>query len=399
MPATYGADPEFVIADEFGALIPAHNLLSTSMTAEVGTDGCSSTGEMRPQPGTATQVFASVASLVDRLRNTIRPRYANAHVHAGAYAARSPLGGHIHISGVDHGILTGTVFPALDRLVTVPLQGVTNTAERQARSYGQLGEFRIQPHGGLEYRSVPSWISHPDIARGVLRITELLTEAAITQVPITTTLELETKDPITVRRFYNRIEIMRRTGQRLEEVDVLDAWDPTVDHSSDYTCASLEAPLPEPMLRTTPTPRSNRTISTLGVGEFRITGAGTTRHVMRYEVGPADQWVTSDTHIEHIGQFVSSRTRTGLRVTVCGWAEHRTTARVIVLSPDLYAIWIRWPLTRQLNNTLVLLGSELNPRTIALSMRYRASITPGTILERVMRRLCWNRRNTDMRGW
>jgi hypothetical protein len=37
-----------------------------------------------------------------------------------------------------------------------------------------LGDFRRQNHGGFEYRTLPSWLVHPKVAKGVLALTALI---------------------------------------------------------------------------------------------------------------------------------------------------------------------------------------------------------------------------------
>ncbi|WP_342561309.1 hypothetical protein NST84_16710 [Paenibacillus sp. FSL R7-0345] len=82
------------------------------------------------------------------------------------------LGGHLHFSGVT---LTAPLLRALDNYLALPLMLLEDAraAARRPR-YGVLGDFRIQPHGGFEYRTLPSFLVSPVIAKGAVFLAHLI---------------------------------------------------------------------------------------------------------------------------------------------------------------------------------------------------------------------------------
>ncbi|WP_234399624.1 putative amidoligase domain-containing protein [Paenibacillus popilliae] len=95
----------------------------------------------------------------------------------GRPLGRFPLGGHIHLSGLP---LTSELVRVLDTYVTLPVAVLEDPsgASRRPR-YGTLGDVRLQVHGGaggFEYRTLPSFLISPALAREVLA----LMKAAVT---------------------------------------------------------------------------------------------------------------------------------------------------------------------------------------------------------------------------
>jgi hypothetical protein len=83
-----------------------------------------------------------------------------------------PLGGHIHFSGV---ALNSHLLRSLDNYLALPLVLLEGETTRHRRPrYGFLGDFRLQPHGGFEYRTLPSWLISPQIAAGVLSLAAVI---------------------------------------------------------------------------------------------------------------------------------------------------------------------------------------------------------------------------------
>ncbi|MNO31926.1 hypothetical protein D3C76_219050 [compost metagenome] len=82
------------------------------------------------------------------------------------------LGGHLHFSGVT---LCAPLLRALDNYLALPLLLLEDAraAARRPR-YGVLGDFRIQPHGGFEYRTLPSFLVSPVIAKGAVFLAHLI---------------------------------------------------------------------------------------------------------------------------------------------------------------------------------------------------------------------------------
>ena len=97
-----------------------------------------------------------------------------------------PLGGHLHFSGV---VLTTDLLRALDNYLALPIAILEDERGVLRRpKYGTLGDFRRQPHGGFEYRTLPSFLVSPLVTKGVVclgylivRYYRLLTKRPLSQ--------------------------------------------------------------------------------------------------------------------------------------------------------------------------------------------------------------------------
>ncbi|PTQ55126.1 MAG: hypothetical protein BSOLF_0125 [Candidatus Carbobacillus altaicus] len=82
------------------------------------------------------------------------------------------LGGHLHARGVP---LTIEWIRRFDLYLALPLLALApETCAARLKRYGYLGDIRFKPHGGFEYRTLPSWIVDPSLARYVLLMWEAL---------------------------------------------------------------------------------------------------------------------------------------------------------------------------------------------------------------------------------
>jgi hypothetical protein len=126
-------------------------------------------GELRPDP----------ASTPDELAANVRRQLMRADAKAADDSLRwaagampisgIALGGHIHLSGIP---LTSRLLRQLDRYVALPIAMVESVTGRRPR-YGMLGDYRQQPHGGFEYRTLPSWLVSPAAAKAAFALTLL----------------------------------------------------------------------------------------------------------------------------------------------------------------------------------------------------------------------------------
>jgi hypothetical protein len=84
-----------------------------------------------------------------------------------------PVGGHIHFKGV---LLSGQLLRALDNYLAVPLLLIEEptSARRRREKYGFLGDFRLKPHGGFEYRTPASWLVSPEVSRAALCLAKVI---------------------------------------------------------------------------------------------------------------------------------------------------------------------------------------------------------------------------------
>jgi hypothetical protein len=236
-----GADPEFELHKN-GKFFPAHNLLN-GLHTPIGVDGSTSTGELRPCLNTGGRAdslyyfdknsptapdFQGLSSLLDQLARKLDETFA---VYAGS-GCHKPLGGHLHFSGV----AVDRVFLAvLDKFIAVPLNEVSNTQLRHERHYyGRLSAVEVgKSHGGWEYRAPLSWISTPDLAKGVLSIAWLLAHAQkqgrITQFQTWEDFyEYPRKGHAkAIKNFTTVLAYLKWRNIKLENLEVLKAWDKT----------------------------------------------------------------------------------------------------------------------------------------------------------------------------
>lgn len=178
--ATIGADPEFVLLTPGGKVVPASRYFPPHAAA--GADSAIVGGvlrwplaELRPAPAAEPRLVAArlrglLAAAARRTAGAPPLRWL-----AGAAPVRGlPLGGHLHLSGA---ALTGERLRALDNAVALPLRLLEPPdAHRRRPRYGALGDFRPKAHGGFEYRTPPSWLVSPTLARGALALAKVAAE-------------------------------------------------------------------------------------------------------------------------------------------------------------------------------------------------------------------------------
>lgn len=173
-----GADPEFILLSTRGKVVPASRYLSRN-----GTAGCDSRtvgaernvrplAELRPEPS------GDPAVLIRNLRKAMWSASVRITDRSLVWLAGGmpvpglPLGGHVHFSGI---YPTHALIRALDNFLALPLAMIEDgTTVQRRKRYGRLGDIRLKPHGGFEYRTLPSWISSPSVAKGVLALAKVI---------------------------------------------------------------------------------------------------------------------------------------------------------------------------------------------------------------------------------
>ncbi|MDR9854051.1 hypothetical protein RJP21_10615 [Paenibacillus sp. VCA1] len=173
-----GMDPEFLIVDPVnGEIVPASRFLDKE--GEVGCDAVHGEGgtaypiaELRPQPS------ESPRGLLIGLMRTLRmagEMIGDRSLHwlaGGMPKSGLPLGGHLHFSGI---VLTAELLRALDNYLTLPVSVLEAPGSQLRRpKYGYLGDFRRQPHGGFEYRTLPSFLVSPMLTKGIVYLAYLI---------------------------------------------------------------------------------------------------------------------------------------------------------------------------------------------------------------------------------
>ncbi|GGA24747.1 putative amidoligase domain-containing protein [Paenibacillus physcomitrellae] len=176
-----GMDPEFLLFDPAARkIIPASRFLSRE-----GVAGCDSVwirgrrrfplAELRPDP--AGEPEAAIRQLMGAMREAARQigDAPLAWLAGGLPQPGLPLGGHLHFSGV---LLTPQLLRALDHFLAIPAAVLedSRSASRRPR-YGCLGDFRRQSHGGFEYRTLPSFLVSPVVAKGTVALALLVASA------------------------------------------------------------------------------------------------------------------------------------------------------------------------------------------------------------------------------
>jgi hypothetical protein len=166
---TLGADPEFDILDPIDmCVVEAYNYITDpERVAPIGLDGCSSTGELRPRPGSWGQLYLSLSYLIRKAdeQNIVMS------VKGDTFA----LGGHIHFGGIEESMILPIV-RAMDSFVLPLLQPL----EGRARGcYARRGNYETKSYG-FEYRSLPAgWLACPELAKLTLKLSYKVAKSVI----------------------------------------------------------------------------------------------------------------------------------------------------------------------------------------------------------------------------
>lgn len=175
-----GADPEFMLRD----CRTRRLVMASRFFPREGTVGCDARfvrgavsgyplAEIRPAPSYSPLQLVENIRMVMRKALRLAP-YANIEWRAGSMPFEQfPVGGHIHFKGVQ---LSGQLLRALDNYLAVPLLLIEEptSARRRREKYGYLGDFRLKPHGGFEYRTPASWLVSPEVSRAALCLAKVI---------------------------------------------------------------------------------------------------------------------------------------------------------------------------------------------------------------------------------
>lgn len=191
-PAMLGMDPEFILYDPIRAKVVS----ASKFLPREGIVGCDAVWirgehteldahfdatasqpiyplvELRPDPRTEPreliiQLMRAMHIAAARIPDRTLKWLAGGMPHPGL-----AIGGHIHFSGM---WLNAEFLRVLDNYLALPLAIIeANSSIRRRPKYGILGDFRVQPHTGFEYRTLPSWLVSPVITKGVISLAQLL---------------------------------------------------------------------------------------------------------------------------------------------------------------------------------------------------------------------------------
>jgi hypothetical protein len=169
---TVGADPEFEVVTHDDNFVEAHTLFGENgcqPQTEIGYDGHSSTGELRPLPHRSPLgLTRNIKRLIRRL-NGMRIMGDNKVWVGGGINVTT--GGHIHFG------MRGATQELKDLMYDMVAEPVLafqserrRTGEQSNWARGQSGNLRDQPHG-CEWRPLPSFIVNEEITAAVLSTT------------------------------------------------------------------------------------------------------------------------------------------------------------------------------------------------------------------------------------
>lgn len=173
-----GMDPEFLLVDSSSMqVVPASHFLER--VGEVGCDAVHMEGitsfpvaELRPEPSLQPRgLLVELMHAMGSAKQLIRDR-SLIWMAGGMPVPGLPLGGHLHFSGI---VLTYSLVEVLDNYLALPVMLLEDhTSLTRRPRYGYLGDFRRQPHGGFEYRTLPSFLVSPMVAKGVVFLAYLI---------------------------------------------------------------------------------------------------------------------------------------------------------------------------------------------------------------------------------
>lgn len=176
-----GADPEFGLFTREGRLLYASSYVKHRGTVGYDRQSRASRGshfplvEVRPSPSPSPLVLVANIERALLTAQRLLPHRRTLWV-AGSYPfGKFPTGGHIHFSGTS---LTTPFMSALDQYLAVPTMLLEHRVRGRRRryKYGGLGDVRRKEYGGFEYRTLPSWLVSPRVARGVLALAKVVAQ-------------------------------------------------------------------------------------------------------------------------------------------------------------------------------------------------------------------------------
>lgn len=179
-PILIGMDPEFLLFDRTKhKVVPASRFLSRQ--GEAGCDVLRYRGrrlfplaELRPAPGREPREIVMHLLHAFKVAQQAIPENGLLWQAGGMPQRGFPLGGHLHFSGIP---LTAELLRVMDNYLALPVAILEDTSSFRRRPlYGFLGDYRIQDHGGFEYRTLPSFLVSPLVTKGVVAIARLIAE-------------------------------------------------------------------------------------------------------------------------------------------------------------------------------------------------------------------------------
>ena len=177
MTFTIGSDPELSFAEKQDKSPIFINVQTLPSYAEFGYDGRS--GEIRARE--STDPLQHVDNIEKALfgRSSAFPTLFTYSMYG--YSKEFPVGGHIHFgirALLENETYRNRTLTMLDSLLAFPYMFLEDPdiARIRKNSYGDLSDFREQPHG-LEYRTLSSWLAGKRLAQGVITLAYTIVDA------------------------------------------------------------------------------------------------------------------------------------------------------------------------------------------------------------------------------
>lgn len=170
-----GADPEFIVINEDNKIVSATKYFDGYLQEQIGADAIRYKGkviyplvEIRPLPQPhPVMLLRHIKRLLHDANDYIQDHNIKWLAGAMPYPGIA-LGGHIHFSGV---VVTPRLLHLLDHCAAIVIACLEDPNGRgRYRFYGALGDYRRQPYGGFEYRTLPSWLISPALAKFALTL-------------------------------------------------------------------------------------------------------------------------------------------------------------------------------------------------------------------------------------
>lgn len=217
---TIGTDPELIFADQNGKLLKASNYLSKD--GQFGLDGHAWIAELRPNHAVYPR------DLVENIRKALSKEadgLKNLVWLSGPWLKDKPMGGHLHFGVPFEDRYTQALDNQLGFLLALsePEEGsrLRRTQKFQGSHddfpYGVLGNVRVKPAYGFEYRTPASYLASPGIALATITVAKaIVVEEAQRGNMAWSKLSLSIKEELTVLKedfnnankvvFYNKLD-------------------------------------------------------------------------------------------------------------------------------------------------------------------------------------------------
>jgi hypothetical protein len=229
---TIGMDPEFEIlyyrtssskiASEVS--IPAHMLLPDNLlTEEIGHDGCTSTGELRPKY--ADHPLRLARNLKRTVRKLARHKELEPYVICAGGGLSAGLGGHIHVSVNIPTALRNALYDLIGKFVNKATgNSVRRYADQLVARNGSDAVRKAGGHEGDEWRNLPSFIVDEKVSKAVLCTTWVVVKSFYAG-EITSTREDMT--PIEVANILQNLTLYKLYQQHIDNFIKLFVQDTT----------------------------------------------------------------------------------------------------------------------------------------------------------------------------